>query len=128
MYPTNRKQCVTIGQSISQILDIYNDFSRGYLYLASMQIIIRPLDEDCDSIISWFSLKKKKKKAGKLRKISDNRNMSKNTITNFDLNGIIIRCGDEVKRIGITIWTLNWISIHTSKYLPQKKQNDNLPY
>lgn len=68
MYPTNRKQCVTIGQSISQILDIYNDFSRGYLYLASMQIIIRPLDEDCDSIISWFSLKKKKKKGRQTQK------------------------------------------------------------
>ena len=76
-----------------------NTLSKSCHYLAT---VIKSLEDDSASLISWFSVNKMQANPEKFQAMAIGDNTHKHNIT-LNLNGCNISCDDQVKLLGVTI-------------------------
>ena len=76
----------------------------------SLEIVIKALQDDSKTLLRWFAANKMQANPEKFQAIAlDNKTYDKNII--FNLDGIPIKCDEEVKLLGVTIdFRLNFSS------------------
>ena len=84
--------------------DLYNYADDNTLSKSghSLATVIKPLEDDSASLISWFSVNKMQANPGKFQAMAIGDKTHKHNIT-LNLNGCNISCDNEVNLLGVTI-------------------------
>jgi hypothetical protein len=104
-----------------QNTDLYNYADDNTLSKSghSLATVIKPLEDDSASQISWFSVNKMQSNPGQFQAMAIGDKTHKHNIT-LNLNGCNISCDNEVKLLGVTIdFKLNF-NTHIANICKQK--------